>query len=136
MEKIPPNIRSKIPPVVAGHLKSFEDQLNKISHLNMIEEKTKVPKLFLVLGVGFLFLVFLTFDLGGELLSNVVGLVYPVMESFKSIDSKDSNEQMRFGLHTGFYSALSTQSNIFPLSNIFPSISSSEQPFWCGCLIQ
>jgi len=95
MDKIPPNVLEKIPDSVKIHLRNLEAQLNQVPQLQMVEEKIKVPKLFLVLGVGLLFVIFLMCDLGGEILSNLTGLIYPALESFKTVEG-GSVEQQRF----------------------------------------
>jgi len=97
-EKIPPNVREKIPAVVLQHLKNLEQELDKIGQLNEIETKTKVPKLFLVLGLGFVFFILLAFDIGGELLSNLVGFAYPAFASLHALEGTWDTQQQQFWL--------------------------------------
>jgi len=98
MDKIPPHIRAKIPAVVQNQLVSLEKQLDQVPQLQMIEEKAKVPKLFLVLGLGVLIILILALDFFGELISNLVGLVYPAYATFKALESSWQIEHQRFWL--------------------------------------
>jgi len=88
MDKIPPNLKQKIPQPVLNHLNAVEAQLNQIPQLKLLEEKAKIPPLFLVLGLGVVYFLLLLCDFGGELLSNLTGLVYPALESLRSSDNK------------------------------------------------
>jgi receptor expression-enhancing protein 5/6 len=100
MDKIPPNVRAKIPAPVLNHLVAFENQLNQVPQLQFIEEKTKAPKLFLVIGVIFVVFLFLVIDLynTGELLSNLIGLSYPAFATLSALDSLLDIRGQRFWL--------------------------------------
>jgi len=97
-DKIPPNIFAKIPPNFQNYIKAFEDELKKNPILHTIEAKAKVPPLFLVLGVGLVVFILLAFNIGGELISNLIGFAYPAFASLTAIESATAKDETRFWL--------------------------------------
>jgi len=50
--------------------------------------------------VGFLLLILLIFNIAGELISNIIGVIYPAVASYKVLESGEHIDQQRWrGLH-------------------------------------
>jgi len=98
MDKIPPDFRKKIPPQIAQPLERLEKELDQIAILRLVEEKTKVPKLFFTLGAGFLLLILLIFNIAGELISNIIGVIYSALSSYRELESSGHIDQQRLWL--------------------------------------
>ncbi|KAK3735171.1 hypothetical protein QZH41_018137 [Actinostola sp. cb2023] len=63
--------------------------------LGKIEEKTKVKKLYLFLGVVTVFSLYLIFGYGAALIVTAIGFAYPAFQSVKAVESpqKDDDTQ-------------------------------------------
>jgi receptor expression-enhancing protein 5/6 len=66
------------------------------SLLNDVEKKTKVPKTYLVLGTGGVFFLLILFNIAGQLITNVLGFLYPAYASFKAIESYDKADDTQW----------------------------------------
>ncbi len=60
------------------------------------EQKTKVPKVFAVSGVALVLLIMIFFNLWGDLLTNILGFVYPSYASFKAIESNNKEDDVQW----------------------------------------
>lgn len=61
--------------------------MSKYPALNNIEKQTSVPKVYAVIGFGALYLFFIIFNLGGQLLTNLAGFVVPGYYSMQALFS-------------------------------------------------
>jgi receptor expression-enhancing protein 5/6 len=85
----------KLPPQIQTYVKSFDNELNKIPMFVQFEQKSKVPKVYAVAGASSVFFLMIFFNIFGDLLSNLLGFVYPAYMSFKAIESpgRDDDKQ-------------------------------------------
>ena len=61
-----------------------------------LEERTKVPKTYLVLGAGALASLMIILDIGAKFLVNLVGFVYPAYSCFKAIESPEKDDDVQW----------------------------------------
>jgi len=87
---------SKLPPHIQVYVRQFDTELSKIPTLVQMEQKTKVPKVFVVGGAGLVFLIMIFFNLWGDLLTNILGFVYPAYASFKAIESDEKADDIQW----------------------------------------
>ncbi|KAI1469724.1 TB2/DP1, HVA22 family-domain-containing protein [Daldinia caldariorum] len=62
---------------VQHYIAQLDRELSKYPALNNLEKQFGVPKVYAVLGVASLYLFFIIFNLGGQLLTNFAGFVVP-----------------------------------------------------------
>jgi len=94
--------------------KSLETQLNQSAlgqskYFKQVEEKTKVPGIYLVAGAGAIFLIWLIFLPGGHFLTNLLTFMYPAWCSFKAIETKgkeDDTQWLTYWMMYGWFSVL------------------------------
>jgi len=74
----------------------LDSKLSEYPFLKELENKTKIQKTTIALaGVSvFFFLIF--FNVGGQLITNVVGWLYPAYASFKAIESKGRDDDLQW----------------------------------------
>eukprot|EP00941_MAST-03F_sp_MAST-3F-sp1_P003477 g3477.t1 len=100
-------------------LAHFEAQVDKavedIELLNMLSQKTKLPRARIVLGAGlFAFALFWAF-LGMPFICDVVGFFYPTYMSFKAIESsntEDDRHWLTYWVVFAFLSVVEVGANI------------------------
>ncbi|RGB25603.1 TB2/DP1, HVA22 family-domain-containing protein [Rhizophagus diaphanus] len=73
-----------------------DKELSKYPQIIKLEQQVGVPKTYLAAGVvGFVsFLIF--FDVWGQLLSNLIGWLYPAYTSFKAIESTEKADDTQW----------------------------------------
>ncbi|CAG8621516.1 19867_t:CDS:2 [Rhizophagus irregularis] len=73
-----------------------DKELSKYPQIIKLEQQVGVPKTYLAAGVvGFVsFLIF--FDVWGQLLSNLIGWLYPAYTSFKAIESTEKSDDTQW----------------------------------------
>ncbi|GBC02469.1 hypothetical protein RclHR1_04640012 [Rhizophagus clarus] len=73
-----------------------DKELSKYPQIIKLEQQVGVPKTYLAAGVvGFIsFLIF--FDVWGQLLSNLIGWLYPAYSSFKAIESTEKTDDTQW----------------------------------------
>lgn len=77
-------------------ISNFDKELSKFHILKEFEKKTKVPKTWSTASVAG-FLIFLVFmNVGGKLITNLFGFVYPAYASFKAIESGDKEDDVQW----------------------------------------
>jgi len=70
-----------------AYVSTLDKELGKYPTINNLEKQTGVPKVYVVLGVVAFYFLFIFFNIGAPLLSNLVGFIYPAYESLKAIES-------------------------------------------------
>ena len=68
-------------------LKKFEKELDKIELLQLLETKTKVPKLYLVGGAAALVFLLVLFGVLDSLITNLIGFIYPAYVTLQTIEN-------------------------------------------------
>ena len=79
------------------HLNLLNEKLESVPFINQVAETIGVkPALIGIVAACFL-LGFLLFGVGGSIIANMVGFLYPAYESFRVLENQD-NSEMRFWL--------------------------------------
>lgn len=73
----------------------------------LLQETVKVPKEFLALGGGLLFIVLVFFGVGAGSLCGIVGFVYPAFKSFEAIESKSRGDDTQWLIYWIVYAFFS-----------------------------
>ncbi|CAG8474791.1 333_t:CDS:2 [Paraglomus occultum] len=81
----------------------LDKELSKYSIFNTVEKRTNVPKTYLALGAGAFVFVLIFFDFAGQLLSNLVGWVYPAYRSFQAIETADKTDDTQWLTYWAVY---------------------------------
>ncbi|CAG8473739.1 11818_t:CDS:2 [Paraglomus brasilianum] len=81
----------------------LDKELSKYTIFNTVEKRTNVPKTYLALGVGAFMFVLIFFDFAGQLLSNLVGWVYPAYRSFKAIETTEKTDDTQWLTYWAVY---------------------------------
>jgi len=91
---------------VLQYQQRLDRELSKYRAFNDVEKKTGVPKVYSTLGVcGFLFIL-IFFDLGAQLIVNLVGFIYPAYQSFKALETfrkTDDTQWLTYWVVFGFF---------------------------------
>jgi len=74
----------------------LDKELSKYAVFDVIEKRTNVPKTYLALGAGAFVFVLIFFDFAGQLLSNLVGWVFPAYRSFQAIETSDKTDDTQW----------------------------------------
>lgn len=61
-----------------------------------VKDATKIPKEFLVLGGGLVFVILIFFGVGAGVLCSIVGFLYPSFKSFEAIESKNKGDDIQW----------------------------------------
>uniref|UniRef100_A0A7S2SB95 Receptor expression-enhancing protein n=1 Tax=Rhizochromulina marina TaxID=1034831 RepID=A0A7S2SB95_9STRA len=115
--------------VVASLPPSVQDILTKGS------EQTKVQKSVLALGVALLPVLLVLYFLGGaDLLVNLVGFLWPAMQSFKAIEAKTDEGARRWLSYWVVYGSLSiVETLLFFVVNMIPYYPLAKMAFLIYC---
>ncbi|KAF0701106.1 Aste57867_8403 [Aphanomyces stellatus] len=89
---------------VQAYADKIKAELNKVPLLVEAEKQTGVDKLYLAAGGSVVLLLVVLLGFGAGLLCNLVGFVYPAYESFKAIESDDSNDDSQWLTYWVVYS--------------------------------
>ncbi|GAB5034591.1 receptor accessory protein 5 [Nannochloropsis oceanica] len=85
-------------------LSKLRTWLDKYPAMKVVEEKTKVPKEYIVCGAGFVVFMFLLFSNGAGFLCNVIGFLFPAYYSFKAIESSNKEDDKQWLVYWVVYS--------------------------------
>eukprot|EP00823_Brevimastigomonas_motovehiculus_P009661 TRINITY_DN937_c0_g1_i1.p1 TRINITY_DN937_c0_g1~~TRINITY_DN937_c0_g1_i1.p1 ORF type:complete len:212 (-),score=51.45 TRINITY_DN937_c0_g1_i1:269-856(-) len=94
----------------------FDESLKAYPWLTTLEEKTKVKKVYLVLGALAFVGLFVLFGFGANPLSNLVGFVYPLYASFKAVKSPqtdDDSQWLTYWVVYGFFTLIESFTDFF-----------------------
>ncbi|KAI8147155.1 TB2/DP1, HVA22 family-domain-containing protein [Fennellomyces sp. T-0311] len=85
---------------VFAKAKEYETQLDRsLSQYQTFrdaEAKTKVPKVYVALGGASLIFFLIFFNVAGQLITNLIGWVYPAYESFKAIEASSAGPKKQW----------------------------------------
>lgn len=81
---------------VQYYLSQLDKELSKYPLALEAEKRTKVPKAYLFGGVSLVFFVLIFFNVWGDLLTDLLGFLYPAYASFKAIESSNKNDDTQW----------------------------------------
>lgn len=81
---------------VMFYVSQFDKELSKYPWAIELEKKTKVPKTYLAGGAGGLLAVLIFFNVWGNLITNLIGFLYPAYASFKAIESPNKEDDVQW----------------------------------------
>ncbi|BFZ57342.1 ER membrane protein DP1/Yop1 [Savitreella phatthalungensis] len=70
-----------------AHVSNLDKELSKFPQLQRLEQRSGVPKVYAILGVGLLYIFFIFMNWGGQLLSNLAGVALPTYYSLRAIET-------------------------------------------------
>ena len=78
-------------------LDKLNKELNRIPYIDLIEEKTKVKPIFLLLGLlcSFVTLVAFDFSVSGAIIQ-FIGVLYPIFKSIEAIESENKEDDAQW----------------------------------------
>jgi receptor expression-enhancing protein 5/6 len=77
-------------------LKALDKELEKCSYMIQIEQVTGVKKSLLTVGAGALVFVLILLNIWANLITNLIGFLYPAYASFRAIETKDKNDDKQW----------------------------------------
>ncbi|KAI9202054.1 TB2/DP1, HVA22 family-domain-containing protein [Polychytrium aggregatum] len=87
---------ANIPEQFQVYLKKFDNELSKIPLAVEAEKTLKVPKTYLAGGAIVVFFVLVFFNVWGELLTDLLGFLYPAYASFKALESPGKSDDKQW----------------------------------------
>jgi len=108
---------------VKDQLKTIRSKLDQVPALQAAEEKTNVPKEYLVIGGGCLLVLLVFFGIGAGSLCSIVGFVYPAFKSFEAIENKGRGDDTQWLIYWVVYA-------FFSIIEVFTSILLYWIPFY------
>mmetsp|Transcript_25441 Transcript_25441/g.39065 ORF Transcript_25441/g.39065 Transcript_25441/m.39065 type:complete len:194 (+) Transcript_25441:101-682(+) len=93
--------------IVQEQLTVIRKKLDEVPILIKAEEKTKVPKEYLVLAGAVLFSVIVFFGIGAASLCSIMGFVYPALKSFQTIENKNRGDDTQWLIYWIVYAFFS-----------------------------
>jgi len=116
---------------VTQNIDNWKAKLDKILHeknkftdvLELVEQKTNVRRLYLVLGLGVFLAFYLMIGYGADFLCNLIGFMYPAYASIKAIESSVKEDDTKWLTYWVVYST-------FALLEFFTDIIFFWVPFY------
>ncbi|KAI1827882.1 TB2/DP1, HVA22 family-domain-containing protein [Xylaria intraflava] len=81
---------------VQHYISQLDRELGKYPALTNLEKQTSIPKAYAVIGVATLYLFFIVFNLGGQLLTNFAGFVIPGYYSLAALFSTSKSDDTQW----------------------------------------
>ncbi|KAI0977508.1 TB2/DP1, HVA22 family-domain-containing protein [Xylaria venustula] len=78
------------------YISQLDRELGKYPALNNLEKQTSVPKVYAVIGFATLYLFFIVFNLGGQLLTNLAGFLIPGYYSLSALFSTSKTDDTQW----------------------------------------
>ncbi|KAJ1564299.1 hypothetical protein HK096_008700, partial [Nowakowskiella sp. JEL0078] len=78
------------------YLAQLDKELSKYPLAVEAEKKTKVPKTYLAVGASSIILILVFFNIWGDLITNLIGFLYPAYQSFKAIESSNKEDDAQW----------------------------------------
>ncbi|CAG8750758.1 17757_t:CDS:2 [Gigaspora margarita] len=73
-----------------------DKELAKYPQICELEKRTNIPKTYMAAGVVTFVFTLIFFNVWGELLSDVIGWLYPAYASFKAIESPEKEDDVQW----------------------------------------
>lgn len=115
-------------------LEYLDDELSKFPVMTSLERKIRIPKVYAASGLVLVGGILLVLNLGGVLISNLIGFLYPAYASFEALETitaKDDQLWLTYWIIFSFFSVI----EVFPdsLLSWFPFYFLLKSVFlvWC-----
>ncbi|KAI5867285.1 TB2/DP1, HVA22 family-domain-containing protein [Durotheca rogersii] len=105
---------------VQHYVSLLDRELSKYDALNNLEKQIGVPKVYAVIGVASLYLFFIIFNLGGQLLTNFAGFVVPGYYSLAALFSTTKSDDTQWLTYWVVFSFFSVVESAFSVVYWFP----------------
>ncbi|GAW16916.1 hypothetical protein EKO27_g6846 [Xylaria grammica] len=102
------------------YISQLDRELGKYPVLNNLEKQTGVPKVYAVIGAGSLYLFFILFNLGGQLLTNFAGFVIPGYYSLAALFSSSKADDTQWLTYWVVFSFFTVVESIISVVYWFP----------------
>ncbi|KAJ3306429.1 ER membrane protein DP1/Yop1 [Kappamyces sp. JEL0829] len=74
----------------------LDNELAKFPLAVQFEQKTKVPKVYVASGITVVMAVLIFFNVWGDLLTNLLGFIYPAYASFKALETDNKIDDVQW----------------------------------------
>ncbi|XJO78075.1 hypothetical protein BDV3_002570 [Batrachochytrium dendrobatidis] len=106
-----PSLAKALPEKFNHYHDQFNKELAKVPCLVQFEKQTHIPKTYLVAGAGSVLFVLIFVNIWGNLLTDMLGFLYPAYASFKAIESKEVDDDVQWCVF-GFFNVLEFFSDV------------------------
>ncbi|KAJ3111339.1 ER membrane protein DP1/Yop1 [Phlyctochytrium bullatum] len=88
----------KLKETLIGHYKNADKALSSIKPLTELEQKTKIPKLHLLVyaALGLVYIILILANVGGSFLTHALGFFYPAIESIRAAETGTKDEYQQW----------------------------------------
>jgi receptor expression-enhancing protein 5/6 len=105
---------------VQQYIAQLDRELSKYPVLNNLEKQASIPKVYAVIGVASLYLFFIIFNLGGQLLTNFAGFVLPGYYSLAALFSASKADDTQWLTYWIVFAFLTVAESMFSVVYWFP----------------
>ncbi|KAI8810933.1 TB2/DP1, HVA22 family-domain-containing protein [Cladochytrium replicatum] len=90
------SVQKQITDKAQYYLAQFDKELSKLPWAVELEKRTQVSKTYIVGGAGIVVFILIFFNVWGDLLTDLIGFVYPAYASFKAIESSAKEDDTQW----------------------------------------
>lgn len=90
--------------IVQEKLTLLRAKLDQVPALQNIEDKLKVPKEYLVIAGGFLFVIVVFFGIGANTMCSFIGFIFPAYQTILAIENKNKGDDVQWLVYWILYS--------------------------------
>ncbi|KAL1924094.1 uncharacterized protein VTP21DRAFT_7129 [Calcarisporiella thermophila] len=91
------------------YYRQLDKELSKSPFFCDLEKTTNIDKVHMVSGAALLSFILIFFNIFGQLITNLIGVIYPVYKSFKALETRETNDDTQWLTYWtvyGFFSLL------------------------------
>ncbi|KAF4120188.1 receptor expression-enhancing protein 5/6 [Geosmithia morbida] len=103
-----------------NYLGVLDKELSKYPVLNNLEKQAGVPKAYAALGAAALYFLFIVFNIGGQLLTNIAGFIIPGYYSLNALFSSSSSDDTQWLTYWVVFSAFTVLESLISIVYWFP----------------
>lgn len=85
-----------LPPAVEKYYKKLQQQVDSVPQMQQLQQKTGIDSTLIVCGAAVFVFGLIILNVGGQLLVNLIGFVYPAYQSFKAIESAHKEDDVQW----------------------------------------